>query len=119
MALLTLKHCPLCREICTQQVSVYSSILDLLILLQGHLFALCVAWEDVNSTSPIIAHSKITYTQFDSDDLSTPEIAPVPISSLVCGDDGDNDDYELDSVSNEDSEKKFRLPTRGCCSIHP
>lgn len=47
-----------------------------------------------------------------NDDLNTPETAPVPVSSLVCGDDSGSDDHEveLDGVSPRKTQKRYSRP---------
>ena len=107
MALSTLKHCPVCREFCTQQVSVLIKHIGLVHATKGTPFRIvCGLGGCQHRFSNYHTYRNHVYTiHSDSDDLSTPETAPVPISSLVGSDDSDGDDYQLDRVSARQTQK--------------
>ena len=106
MALSTLKHCPVCREFCTQKVSALIKHVGLVHATTGTPFRIvCGLGGCRHRFSNYRTYRNHVYAiHSDSDDLNTPEIPPPPISSLVCGDDSDGDDSDGDDSVGDDSD---------------
>ena len=92
----TLKHCPLCRDFCTQQISALIKHIGLVHASTATPFHIvCGLGRCQKRFSNFRTYRNHLYSiHTDSDALSIPEPAPVPIASLVCGGGDDGDDEE-------------------------
>lgn len=92
----TLKHCPLCRDFCTRRVSVLIKHIGLVHATKETPFHITCGLGGCRKTfSNFRTYRNHVYSiHSDGDALSSPESAPLPISSLVCGGVDDGDDVE-------------------------
>ena len=91
----TLKLCPLCKDFCTRQVSVLIKHIGLVHATKGTPFHIvCGLGGCQRGFANFHTYRNHVYSiHSDSDSLSNPEPAPVPIASLVGSFAGDVDQW--------------------------